>query len=212
VTRCEVCQEGIPPTQSRHHCFECTSTLERDSLPGEHEICVSCYSGLVTRRQVSPENGPGGWRRCLAGHRMAVLAFEERSEAHYRYTVQDIVGGRRLRVDDVEGSTAVAKWSWEQDGQAMARLVTMDVSKTAGGVQGGEADGTYTHQFPPGGGTGRRGAAKYAWFRQEEDAKGELCFPKNAEITEVEDVNGDWFEGSYMGDVGYFPAPYVELL
>ena len=34
---------------------------------------------------------------------------------------------------------------------------------------------------------------------------------KGAEVREVEDVNGDWFHGVYMGVKGLFPAPYVAM-
>jgi hypothetical protein len=37
-------------------------------------------------------------------------------------------------------------------------------------------------------------------------------FPKGAEIAEVEDVNGEWFHGFYMGAGGLFPAPYVRVV
>jgi hypothetical protein len=40
----------------------------------------------------------------------------------------------------------------------------------------------------------------------------ELMFPKGAEVLEVEDVNGEWFHGLYMGKQGLFPAPYVRLV
>ena len=33
-----------------------------------------------------------------------------------------------------------------------------------------------------------------------------------AEVREVEDVNGDWFHGSYMGAQGLFPSPYVRVV
>jgi hypothetical protein len=40
----------------------------------------------------------------------------------------------------------------------------------------------------------------------------ELLFPRGAGILEVEDVNGEWFHGFYMGSQGLFPAPYVRLV
>lgn len=56
-----------------------------------------------------------------------------------------------------------------------------------------------------------RATAGWAWYPKA-GADDELLFPKGAEIREVEDVNGDWSHGSYMGVQGLLPAPYVRIL
>ncbi|CAI4217846.1 unnamed protein product [Parascedosporium putredinis] len=143
VTRCDLCQDPIPPTQSRFHCFECVSSVEPDTQPGDYDVCVSCYTNLVRERQISAENGLAGWRRCLAGHRMVVMAFQESTAGQKRYIVQDL------------------------EGRMLGRLVTTDVAAAAPAVVdaregGAPLDGLVMvsaqqqqHGFPPDGGAGR---------------------------------------------------------
>ncbi|KAH9900578.1 hypothetical protein F4778DRAFT_149812 [Xylariomycetidae sp. FL2044] len=205
TTTCDICRGSISPTHRRYHCFTCTSTVVPDTQPGDYDICVKCYAGLVQERRISGENGHQGWRRCLKGHRMAIIGFTEGPDAQRRYVIQDIVGGRLLRVDAhqdaQEQGTGLQKWWWYGPDRArFERLVTLDVSS--------EAPSFGTEQFPPDGGTGWRGTAGWAWY-PDSGAEDELLFPKGAEVREVEDVNGDWFFGSYMGVKGVFPADYV---
>ena len=66
-------------------------------------------------------------------------------------------------------------------------------------------------RFPPEGGTGSKAVAGWGWFPKA-GVDDELMFPKGAGIVEVEDMNGEWFHGFYMGAEGLFPAPYVRIL
>ncbi|POR31176.1 Uncharacterized protein TPAR_08616 [Tolypocladium paradoxum] len=210
-TRCDVCQDPITPSQVRYHCFSCTSVLVPDGPPGDYDICSSCYGNLVAQGQISQENGHSGWRRCLNGHRMAVIGFVDGKVGQWRFVERDIVGGRALRTEPFEGSEhqgqGLRVWSWRKGEEKWERLVTKDVSATAPGVAGSL---TLTQSFPPDGGLGMRASARWAWYPQA-GAEDELLFPKGAEIREIEDVNGDWFFGTCMGAKGLFPAPYVRL-
>ncbi|KAM0566478.1 hypothetical protein ACHAQF_005313 [Verticillium nonalfalfae] len=204
-TRCDVCQDPIAPTQSRLHCFSCTSSIEPDTKPGDYDVCQACYSAQVSRGQISVENGPAGWRRCPQGHRMVVVGFLEGQGGQYRHVVQDLVGGRKLVVAPAgEGQEArgLQRWSWLDGDRKLERLVTTNV--TASTPEGEAAAG-----FPPDGGVGWAAVASWAWFPKAE-AEDELMFPRGAEVREIEDVNGDWFFGVYMGAKGLFPAPYVK--
>ncbi|SPQ25997.1 6ac4f02c-0013-4a3f-986e-edbeefb94afd [Thermothielavioides terrestris] len=140
-----------------------------------------------------------------------------------RTVLRDLVGGRRLRVEDYhhhhhhpgqggqggggEGSRAalrVCSWREEGSGRRVERVMTRDVAdETEDGLEGGA--------FPPDGGTGCSAVAGWGWIPAE-GVEDELMFPKGAEILEVEDVNGEWFHGFYMGAQGLFPAPYVRLV
>ncbi|ROW12309.1 hypothetical protein VMCG_00287 [Cytospora schulzeri] len=188
ITTCDLCRQPIAPTQSRLHCFTCVSSIVPDSRPGDYDICEQCYNGLVLRGGLSAENGPEGWRRCPAGHRMVVIGFKDGKGGQRRYTVKDLVGGRRLQGD-----------------KKVERLVSTDVSATVGDGAGGDA------LFPPDGGFGWKAFARWAWYPAA-GATDELMFPKGAEITEIEDANGEWYHGVYMGAKGLFPAPYVRIL
>ncbi|KAG5977291.1 hypothetical protein E4U55_006896 [Claviceps digitariae] len=208
-TRCDVCQEAILPSHVRYHCFSCTSALVPDAPPGDYDICAACYTDLVARGQISSQNGHSGWRRCLNGHRMAVIGFTEGKVGQWRFIERDVVGGRFVRAepyDDPGPNTqpGLQKWSWKMDNERRERLVTKDVSATAPAASPDQ-------HFPPDGGVGLKASARWAWYPQA-GSKDELLFPKGAEICEVEDVNGDWFSGTYMGEKGLFPAPYVRLL
>ncbi|KAG6011186.1 hypothetical protein E4U54_008224 [Claviceps lovelessii] len=219
-TRCDVCQDAIPPAHVRYHCFSCTSALVPDAPPGDYDICAACYTNLVARGQISSENGHSGWRRCLNGHRMAVIGFTEGKVGQWRFVERDVVGGRFLRAepyDDGGGNDdtgpsgrqqGLLKWSWRVGSERWERLVTRDVSATAPAPV--EPASSTQHHFPPDGGMGLRASARWAWYPQA-GSEDELLFPKGAEIREVEDVNGDWFSGTYMGAKGLFPAPYVRV-
>ncbi|XWW96999.1 hypothetical protein V2A60_004979 [Cordyceps javanica] len=189
----------------------CTSSLVENAAPGDYDICCPCYADLVNKDQISAENGHSGWRRCLKGHRMAVIGFAPGEVGHWRYIERDLVGGRKLRIEPLgeEGQTVPPsqKWSWKQDEQKLERLVTQEVLATA---PASHDSVTYTTQFPPDGGVGLRVYAKWAWFPKE-DADDELMFPRGAEIREAEDVNGEWFFGVYMGAKGLFPSGYVRV-
>lgn len=62
--------------------------------------------------------------------------------------------------------------------------------------------------YPPDGGVGMRCLAMYNYWPGE-GVEDELAFPKNAEVREVEDRNGDWFWGVYGGKGGLFPSNHV---
>ncbi|KAI5465644.1 hypothetical protein BGZ63DRAFT_479490 [Mariannaea sp. PMI_226] len=209
--RCDVCQEPIPPSQARYHCYSCTSSLVSEAAPGDYDICSSCYGNLVAVGQISKENGHSGWRRCLHGHRMVVVAFTDGKVGQWRYVAKDLVGGRSLRSEAPERqehqAKGLQKWTWQNGDHTLARLITRDVSDTAPTSDGST---TFSQQLPPDGGVGLRGNSRWAWYPKA-GSDDELMFPRGAEIKEIEDVNGDWFFGSYMGSRGLFPAPYVRL-
>ncbi|KAF7556076.1 hypothetical protein G7046_g6411 [Stylonectria norvegica] len=211
ATRCDVCQDPIPPSQARYHCYSCTSSLVQNAAPGDYDICSSCYGNLVSQKQISPENGHKGWRRCLRGHRMVIVGFIGGKVGQWRYVAQDLVGGRSLRFETCDKpehqNEGLQRWTWRQGDQTVARLVTKDVSETAPTSDGAT---TFAQTFPPDGGVGLGGNAKWAWYPQP-GADDELLFPRGAQIKEIEDVNGEWFFGAYMGSRGLFPAPYVQL-
>lgn len=208
-SQCDICHNGIPAADIRYHCFACTSTLVQNASVGDYDICSSCYGELVSSGKISQENGQAGWRRCLKGHRMAVIGFADNEAGRWRYTERDVVGGRGLRIephgDSGSQTPQVQKWVWKQGTERWERLVSQDVSQTAPNTL------AYFHGFPPDGGFGMRAHGRWAWYPQE-GADDELLFPRGAEIREIEDVNGDWFFGVYMGAKGLFPSPYVATM
>jgi len=208
-TRCDACQNTIDPTEHRHHCFECTSSLEPDTLPGDYDICTACYEKLATRRQVSAENGLQGWRRCPSGHRMVIVTFQEGRRGQWRHIIQDLVGGRSLARTALDGGELM-KWTWQEGGDKRTRIVTKDVAGTAPTSAPGVPDEELTQTFPSEGSLGMKCTARWGWFGQNgQKADDELNFPVGAEIREVMDVNTEWYFGTYLGDEGLFPAGYV---
>ncbi|RFU80020.1 ring finger domain-containing [Trichoderma arundinaceum] len=207
--KCDICKDAIPPSQSRYHCFSCSSTAVQDAAPGDYDICSSCYSGLESKGEISEENGSSGWRRCPKGHRMVIIAFMEGKNGQWRYVERDLVGGRALRSEPLENIAHpdFQKWSWNDGDEKLQRLATAEVSATAPDSLG---EITYVRAFPPDGGSGLIGNAMWAWYPKS-GAEDELMFPRGAEIGEIRDLNGDWFFGTYMGAKGVFPAPYVRM-
>ncbi|TDZ29370.1 E3 ubiquitin-protein ligase CHFR [Colletotrichum spinosum] len=204
TTRCDVCRESLRPSDSRYHCFTCTSSIEPNTQPGDYDVCTNCYATLEARGQISIENGHAGWRRCLNGHRMIVVGFRDGPGGQSRHILTDLVGGRNLRMEqNVGDEQPYHTWWWKEGTLKRERLVTRDVAADAP-TGDGQARG-----FPPDGGVGMRANAAWAWLPMAED---ELMFPKGAEVREIEDVNGDWFFGVYMGSKGLFPSPYVRRL
>ncbi|CAD6440040.1 2624a4b6-1557-4374-bb46-8b2d61a489bf [Sclerotinia trifoliorum] len=211
-TNCDICRYPIQPSSTRYHCYYCTSAVP-GTQPGDYDICSTCYPKLVTSRRISVENGHNGWRRCLQGHRMVIVGFED-DRGQRRVIVQDLVGGHSLDTDPMlypsTDFTApeLQKWSWGQDNDTFVKLITTDPSKTAPTSVPGL---TIEQSFPPDGGIGMSSLAIWSWWPAE-GASDELMFPKGAEVRECKDVNGDWFWGCYMGAKGLFPAPYVRVL
>lgn len=216
---CDNCHRPITPEQRRFHCYQCTSSHgPSGGAEGDYDLCVSCYQGLVTKRRVSAENGHQGWRRCLRGHRMVILGFEEWRGGQRRVVVQDSVGGWTLITEPAVGpqihTGELEKWSWGPAGSKF-RLVTREVGAIAPmyGLRE-NANAQPDIGFPPDGGSGMKAVALWSWWPSEKEGEGdgELLFPRGAEVRECIDVNGDWFFGSYMGKKGLFPAPYVRVV
>jgi hypothetical protein len=206
---CDICHHIIQPTSPRYHCFSCKSKTSGCQI-GDYDICNKCYLALEYKKRISPENGHNGWRRCLQGHRTIVVGFEDNDGGQRRVIAQDLVGGRGLHEEpskslDHSGQD-LQQWSWRQGTQV--RLVTTDVVASAPTTS---TSLSLTTNFPPSGGSGMKAVAGWSWY-PEEGKDDELLFPKNAEVKECLDVNGDWFWGVYMGAKGLFPAPYVRVL
>ncbi|PSR94453.1 hypothetical protein BD289DRAFT_504134 [Coniella lustricola] len=204
ITTCDVCRNPIAPTQSRFHCFDCVSSIVPNSRPGDYDICEGCYNNLVSDGAISRENGFAGWRRCLQGHRMVIVDFQEGKGGQRRYVVRDLVGGRRLRVEDVASDASLERWIWPQGDSECERLVAKDVGATAT-----QEPASAQQPFPPDGGFGLKAVAGWAWYPAE-GVEDELLFPKGAEIMEIDDANGEWYYGLYMGNRGLFPSNYVK--
>ncbi|KAK3942419.1 E3 ubiquitin-protein ligase [Diplogelasinospora grovesii] len=225
---CERCKQAMQPSEKRYHCYSCPSKLVSSDRAGDYNICETCYTKSVEEGVVAVENGAEGWRRCPQGHRMVVVDFVVDSSqggggAERRRIVHGLVGGRKLQFaaygDETKG-LQICSWV---DGQKekVSRLIAIDVGKdTKEAAEEAKKDGKQqeekvegdltTTDFPPEGGTGGRATAGWSWYPAPGVAD-ELMFPKGAEVLEIEDVNGEWFHGVYMGALGLFPAPYVAL-
>lgn len=67
-------------------------------------------------------------------------------------------------------------------------------------------------RIPPDGGIGLVYYGRWNYFPEGALEGKDLCFPRQAEIREAEDINGDWLWGVYAGRTGLFPASYVSFL
>ncbi|KAI1330432.1 hypothetical protein F5Y16DRAFT_17539 [Xylariaceae sp. FL0255] len=201
-TTCDVCQHSIQPAERRYHCNECTSNVTPETSPGDYDVCSECYDKLMADEKISSDNGTSGWRRCLRGHRMNILEFIEGKGGQRRHIVQDRVGGKGLSVETHESDQTLRIWYWHVNGTRVQRIATVDVSVNPPAEQ--------LQEFPPSGGAGLRGRAQWSWYPAA-SADDELMFPRGAEVTEIEDVNGEWSFGYYMDAKGLYPTPYVEI-
>ncbi len=205
-TKCDICTYPIPPSNTRLHCPKCNE--------GDYDICSPCYNKLVNAGKISTENGAKGWRRCPSGHRMIIVGFQDSSQGQRRIVVEDLVGGHALR-DDAEGDSNL-EWKWQEDGQPQVRRISKASPGRANEVRDSPlADGVAAPPllkiYPPNGGNGMRVLALWSWWPAD-GVSDELAFPKGAEIRECEDVNGEWFWGTYCGKMGLFPSNYGRVL
>ena len=213
-TSCNICRLPIQPSSTRYHCLQCND--------GNYDICSPCYLKLCNNGKISAENGSKGWRRCLRGHRMIVVGFEDRDGGRKRVVVRDLVGGLALKEDVINSrapkpqnaSVAGNNWSWKEgsDGKRRSKIVSERAQPSTGyGTSTVEPSPPTIQQFPPDGGVGMRVFAQWGYYPKDGVAD-ELMFPRAAEIREVEDINGDWYWGCYAGSKGLFPGPYVQIL
>ena len=86
---CKICTYPIQPSNTRFHCPQCNE--------GDYDICTTCYLKLVATGKISKSNGDKGWRKCLEGHRMVVVGFEDSPLGQRRTIVRDRVGGNEKK-------------------------------------------------------------------------------------------------------------------
>ncbi|KXT14799.1 hypothetical protein AC579_9653 [Pseudocercospora musae] len=175
LTDCDICRLPIPPRATRFHCYTCSD--------GDYDICNDCYNSLVAMGKISSKDGPNGWRRCLEGHRMSVIGYQDTpyGGGQRRLTLREMVGGRRLK----------------EEGTPSGGDAVLVAGRTA--------------VVPPDGGVGYKCLAQWSRWPKEGDVD-ELAFPKNAEIRECEDRNSDWAVGVYDGTVGLFPVNHTRKI
>ncbi|KAL4752066.1 hypothetical protein BDW72DRAFT_172387 [Aspergillus terricola var. indicus] len=125
TTRCNACTCQIPTSTLRFHCLRCTD--------GDYDLCANCYLKFVATSKIRKEDGLNGWRRCLKGHRMIVVGFEDCPEGQRRVIARNLVGGYALKDKYIpstsppvqavsspsgtlttESPTTVGDWSWKE--------------------------------------------------------------------------------------------------
>lgn len=216
--KCDICTYPIPPSSTRFHCPQCKD--------GDYNICNNCYIHLVSTGRISAENGHKGWRRCLVGHRMIIVGFQDSLLGQRRVVVNEFVGGHALKDDGAESfssepnsSMAEEEWTWRDGQDVQVRPIKKRHLHPSNGTATWAADPSSSsasphlqqqrqaRHFPPDGGVGMKVQAHWSYW-PEEGAKNELAFPKGAVVSEVEDINVDWFWGVYAGERGLFPGNY----
>jgi hypothetical protein len=195
TTLCNICRCSIPPINTRYHCLKCNG--------GDYDICMACYHKLNVSGRINKEDGINGWRRCLRGHRMVIVGFEDRDGGQRRMVVRELVGGYTLKEDDdaTQGTRSptgipMREWKWR------------DYEGNVHNYRAPSGAAIPAQRFPPDGGVGQRLKARWNYW-PEEGVKDELAFPRHAEIREATDINGDWYWGIYCGTTGLLPSSFV---
>ncbi|KAL8978927.1 MAG: hypothetical protein Q9205_005620 [Flavoplaca limonia] len=211
----EVVFIGMGSGMQRYKDFnEMSKTHRNRKIQRPLMVSSGINSGALTQiaGRISVDDGDKGWRKCPNGHRMIVVGFEDSSAGQRRVIVKDLVGGLGLK--DAGNSNSdqnrSQELSWHDGQQRHVRKVFGQ--DRSGETQDGTASATpLLRKYPPNGGTGMRALAVWSYW-PEDGAADELPFPRGAEIREVEDINGDWFLGSYCGKMGVFPSNHVRIL
>jgi hypothetical protein len=132
---------------------------------------------------------------------MSVIGYEDREQGPHRIVIHDMIGGWALKDTPSSSSTSSTPqdhWRWkENDGTAASSSSKLFTASS--------------HAFPPSGGIGLKVQALWSYFPGN-GVRDELSFPRHAIITEVENINGDWFWGVYCGGKGLFPGNYVRVV
>ncbi|KAL4952664.1 hypothetical protein BDW69DRAFT_195449 [Aspergillus filifer] len=124
-TRCDACTTPIPTSTLRFHCLRCND--------GDYDLCANCYLKFVATSKIRKEDGLNGWRRCLKGHRMIVVGFEDYPEGQRRVIARNLVGGNALKDKHLpptsapihmisspvgtptsEAPSKIGDWSWKE--------------------------------------------------------------------------------------------------
>ncbi|KKK12400.1 hypothetical protein ARAM_002325 [Aspergillus rambellii] len=257
-TKCDTCACPIPASSLRFHCLRCND--------GDYDNCSNCYLKHVATSKIRKEDGHNGWRRCLKGHRMVVIGFEDHPEGQRRVIVHNLVGGHALKDNHLPPAVTTAQptsnpgglsspeagvgdWSWKEGSERRKKAsrirsswnskreqererggsnldpntppplspaqTSSSTSTTAGAgaatITTAAAAAAAAFRFPPDGGIGLIVHAMWSYY-PEDGVKDELMFPRGAEITEVENINDDWYWGCYAGMTGLFPGSHVEVV
>lgn len=195
--KCNICKCLIPAPNTHFHCPQCND--------GDYDVCKPCYLNFS---HSCPENGSNGWRRCPNSHRMIAIEFREFPGGQRRVIVDDLVGGHALKEDNPDSQLSEQphkkddEFSW-RDGH-LVQVHTISRQQPPASASPGQ-------KFPPNGGSGMRVLALWSYWAAP-DSVDELEFPKGALLSEVENINGDWFWGIYAGAKGLFPGNYVRIL
>ena len=218
-THCDQCRQAILPDTTRYHCPICNN--------GDFDLCTACYFKLLRRGTIAGDDGPNGWRKCPSGHRMIIIGFENSGQGQRRIVLEDLVGGHALNEADTTLTTfknqsssqkeeqGAPGWRWQGGTKQMK-----SVSRSTTMVQSPQSPGRSSDRqlaanegktFPPSGGVGMRVQALWSYWPQD-GVKDELGFPRGAEITECDDINGDWYWGIYCSQKGLFPGGYGRVL
>ena len=118
---CSICDLPIPLSGNHFHCPRCED--------GNYDMCTDCYLRLVHNGQISEEDGPQDWRRCLKGHRMTIFGFGVSARGQRFIVIKGLVGGHALNYSDTRptsgsyppsgggGFRVSAQWSyWPKEG------------------------------------------------------------------------------------------------
>ncbi|KAL4780961.1 hypothetical protein BJX76DRAFT_350516 [Aspergillus varians] len=239
-TRCDACTHPIPTSTLRFHCLRCND--------GDYDLCANCYLKFVATSKVRKEDGLNGWRRCLKGHRMIVIGFEDYPEGQRRVIARNLVGGHALKDNHLpptsssvqvlsnppgtptsESPSTVGDWSWKEGPERRKKTSRIrstwntDRDRTPNSEPGTPSSLNHSQpqspsmapstsrRFPPDGGVGLIVHAMWSWY-PEDGVQDELMFPRGAEITEAENINDDWYFGSYAGMTGLFPGTHVSVV
>ncbi|KAF7712831.1 Uncharacterized protein PECH_000853 [Penicillium ucsense] len=238
-TNCDICTYPIPASVTRFHCLKCnegdydvctncylklvaTSKISKENGHNGWRRCLSFHRMIV----VGFEDRDDGQRRVIVRDRVGGNALQEEHIAAQSPPTSSAGSSPVASADRTNGY-----WSWKEGSERRKKASRLrgSFSHLSGGGNAGHSHAQPSstpdsssgnnspslqhgvRRFPPDGGVGLVVQARWSYFPGEED-EDELFFPRGAEIKEVDDVNDEWFWGSYAGRTGLFPGTHVTVV
>ncbi|KAL4868657.1 hypothetical protein BDV12DRAFT_169157 [Aspergillus spectabilis] len=239
TTRCDACTSPIPTSTLRFHCLRCddgdydlcancylrfvaTSKIRKEDGLNGWRRCPKGHRMIV----IGFEEYPEGPRRVIARNLVGGHALKDKQLPPTSSPVQAASTPTGTPTSE---TPSLGDWSWKEGSERRKKASRVrsswnnDRDRNTNSEPGTPSSlnpsqpqspstaSSNSRRFPPDGGVGLIVHALWSWY-PEDGVRDELMFPRGADITEVENINDDWYWGCYAGMTGLFPGSHVSVV